>query len=94
MDINNLLRRSGLSANEEEIAILAKDLEKILAIIETIPDSNKHEQYLNYMALRPDISLTHDMAEQKSNNLSENDFATKENILSNAKCLQDDMFKI
>lgn len=87
MDINILLHRSGLSANQEEIEILEKDLENILATIKTIPDAeNQREQYLHYMVLRPDIV--------NFATANENDHATKEAILANAKFLQDDMFKI
>jgi len=80
MDINVLLRRAGLKASEQEIAVLEKDLENILQAIEQIPMPTVEEE--------KQVHGMHLAADEYQND------ATKEEILKNAKSVEDDMFKV
>lgn len=84
MDIKVLLKKSGLKASgEQELEVLAKDMEKILHILETIPEPhNKSDKHSKVMYLRKD-SAHHEVK----------DTADVEEILANTKH-QDNMFKI
>jgi len=80
MDINVLLRRAGLKASEEEIAVLKKDFENIIQMLEQLPEPElKSEQTKHAMHLAKDEPF--------------ND-ATKEAVLENAKDVEDGMYKI
>ncbi len=83
MDINVLLRRSGLKANLAEVEVLEKDLENILAMIEQLPEPDASEE--------KSINIHHHAHLSKDELFNE---ATIYDILKNAKSVNNDMFKI
>lgn len=79
MDIDILLRRSGIRLDDSQHENLKKDLEGIIALLEQIPELDEKICYTNFMKLAPDVMENH---------------ATREDILKNAKSVKNDMFKI
>lgn len=80
MDINFLLGKSGLKSAGQELLQLEKDLEDILKVLEQIP------QPQNVASSSADHILLHE--DEPFNE------ASKEDILQNAKCVENGMFKI
>jgi Asp-tRNA(Asn)/Glu-tRNA(Gln) amidotransferase C subunit len=81
MDINVLLRRSALKSSGKELLQLEKDLADILQILEQIPQPQDDvvNESVYYAPLQADEPF--------------ND-ASRSDILKNAKCVENDMFKI